>query len=114
MLEICLSRELDVYPTSRSIARKEVSRSRCLHHQVFNYKSLKSQIKNSEELFLHLNARSVVNKADDISEICEELHPALILITETWLDGSCPKGTAVPKGYTIVRKDRSEQGWKKC
>ena len=73
-----------------------------------SYKSLKSQIKNSEELFLHLNARSVVNKADDISEICEELHPALILITETWLDGSCPKGTAVPKGYTIVRKDRSE------
>ena len=73
-----------------------------------SYKSLKSQIKNNEEVFLHLNARSVVNKTEELREICQEINPALVLISETWLDGSCPKGTAVPQGYTIIRKDRSE------
>ena len=72
------------------------------------HKFLKTQIKNDEELILHLNARSIVNKADEVKEICQELSPAMLLISETWLDKSCPKGTAVPEGYKILRKDRSE------
>ena len=73
-----------------------------------SWKSLKNHIKKDEEIFLHFNARSLINKGDEILEICQELNPALILFTETWFDESCPKGTCVPKGYKVLRKDRSE------
>ena len=72
------------------------------------YKFLKTRIKNDEEIILHLNARSIANKADEVKEICSDINPALLLLTETWLDESNPKGTAVPEGYKIIRKDRSE------
>ena len=70
---------------------------------------LSKQIKKNEEIIIHFNARSIVEKGDEIQEICLKLKPALIFLTETWLDESCPKGTAVPEGYTIIRKDRSEE-----
>lgn len=60
-----------------------------------------------EEVILHFNARSVVDKEDEIKEVAKNVKPAAIFITESWLDESCPKGTAVPDNYTIIRKDRS-------
>ena len=74
-----------------------------------SWDTLKKQLKEDEDIIIHLNARSIVEKGDDIFEICSKLKPALLLITESWLDDSCPKGTSVPKGYRIIRKDRSDE-----
>ena len=74
-----------------------------------SWDTLRKQIKKDEDIIIHLNARSAVEKGDDINEICNKLKPALILLTESWFDDSCPKGTAVPKGYKIIRKDRSDE-----
>ena len=74
-----------------------------------SWEELAKQINKDEEIIIHLNARSAVEKGDDIEEICDKLKPALLYSTETWFDDSCPKGTAVPSGYSIIRKDRSEE-----
>ena len=74
-----------------------------------SWDDLRKLVNGNEEIIIHLNARSVVEKGDYILELCTKLKPALVFLTETWLDESCPKGTAVPKGYTIIRKDRSEE-----
>ena len=42
-----------------------------------------------------------------MTDIANRIKPAAIFITETWLDDSCPKGTAVPENYTVIRLDRS-------
>ena len=60
-------------------------------------------------IILHFNAGSVINKVDELKEVAVTMKPAAIFITETWMDDSCPKGTAVPEGYTIIRKDRSSE-----
>ena len=91
------------------------------HNQTFDYEScktedlpeswasLKKKLGKDEEIFLHFNARSAVNKSEEIQEICYTLKPALVLLSETWFDHSCPKGTSVPEGYSILRKDRSDR-----
>lgn len=65
--------------------------------------------KKDEEIILHFNARSIADKVDELKEIANNIKPAAIFITETWLDDSCPKGMAVPENYTIIRKDRSSE-----
>ena len=86
------------------------SRNKCSQDELpETFDELKKEMKKNEEIMIHLNARSIVEKGDEIQEICQKLKPALIFLTETWLDESCPKGTAVPEGYTIIRKDRSEE-----
>ena len=60
-----------------------------------------------EEIFLHFNARSILGKEDDLENIANNIKPAAIFITESWMDDSCPKGSAVPENYKIIRKDRS-------
>ena len=42
------------------------------------YKFLKTQIKNYEEITLHLNAKSIVNRADDVKEIFQDTNSALL------------------------------------
>ena len=74
-----------------------------------SWDKLRNQINKDEEIIIHLNARSAVGKGDQIEEICLTLKPAVLFSTETWFDESCPKGTSVPTGYTIIRKDRSEE-----
>ena len=63
--------------------------------------------REGEEIILHFNARSMIDKEDEIQEIAKKIKPDAIFITETWLDESCPKGTSVPQNYSIIRKDRS-------
>ena len=63
----------------------------------------------NEEIILHLNACSIVNKADELEDIAKTIKPAAIFITESWMDDSCPVGTAVTEGYYVIRKDRSSE-----
>ena len=50
----------------------------------------------------------MLNKEEEIFDIIRLLNPDIICLTETWLDGSVPI-QYVPKGYKILRKDRSEE-----
>ena len=62
---------------------------------------------DTELLLLHYNCRSLVNKADEITKICDELNPGVVSLTETWFDNSVPQTAYIPEGYRILRNDRS-------
>ena len=68
---------------------------------------IKAEKGKDEEIILHFNARSLTAKEDSLTDIANKIKPAAIFITESWLDDSCPKGTAVPDNYTVIRHDRS-------
>ena len=68
---------------------------------------IKAEIGKDEEIILHFNARSLAAKEDSLTDISNKIKPAAIFITESWFDDSCPKGTAVPDNYTVIRQDRS-------
>ena len=56
--------------------------------------------------FIHLNARSMYNKMSEIKLITKESNPAVLSITETWLDDSHTDDSISIEGYNIVRRDR--------
>ena len=60
------------------------------------------------KLLLSLNCRSISDKLDDLKDLIYRLEPLLVVLTETWLDPSHPKGTLSIAGYKHIRKDRTE------
>ena len=54
---------------------------------------------------LHFNCRSVKNKIDEIAYILQTTKPSILILTETWLDQSCPPGFLNFPGYHHFRKD---------
>ena len=64
---------------------------------------------DSEILILHYNCRSLLNKLEDLINICVKLNPSIICLTETWFDDSTPQTAYIPEGYRILRNDRSEE-----
>ena len=89
-----------------------------LHEDTINLtklsnKDLPDDLKNikttkNELLILHLNCGSMLNKTEEIQLIIDTLNPDILCITETWLDHSVPAQGHVPRGYKIIRKDRSD------
>ena len=63
----------------------------------------------NEFLILHYNCRSIINKATEIYNICKELQPSILCLTETWLDESTKIRNYIPEGYRVIRKDRDEK-----
>lgn len=61
-----------------------------------------------EMLIIHMNCRSVINKLEELEQICIELNPDIVCLTETWMDDSIPIKSHIPSGYKIIRKDRSD------
>ena len=61
-----------------------------------------------EILILHMNCRSIINKFEEIVQICKELCPDILCCTETWMDESVPVNSHVPTGYRVIRKDRND------
>ena len=71
---------------------------------------IESLYSNKDELLIiHINARSVVNKIEEIKLLCYEIKPDILCITETWLNQSVPLNAMTPLGYKILRHDRSEK-----
>ena len=64
---------------------------------------------SNELLILHYNCRSMRNKAEEIYNICIELQPSILCLTETWLDQSTKQLSYIPEGYNIIRLDRTEK-----
>ena len=56
--------------------------------------------------FIHLNARSMSNKMSEIKIITRESNPAVLSITESWLDESHTNESISIEGYNFVRRDR--------
>ena len=59
-------------------------------------------------LIININCRSVADKLDDLKELVYDLQPLLVVLTETWLNESHPKGLLNIKGYKSYRNDRTE------
>ena len=58
--------------------------------------------------FIHLNARSLLNKTNEMMWLCNRHSYNVIAVTETWLDDSIPNGSILPNGYSMAcRSDRS-------
>ena len=57
---------------------------------------------------MHLNCRSVNGKLDQIGHILHTVKPDILVLTETWLDSSNPKGTLKFGGYKQFRRDRNQ------
>ena len=57
----------------------------------------------------HSNARSIINKLEDIYSIAEEYH--ILCFSETHLDQSIDSSSLVLEGFELpIRKDRSQYG----
>ena len=55
---------------------------------------------------LQINARSIINKKEELEAVAYEKQPDLILITETWAKDKHSIGEVNLKGYDSHRKDR--------
>ena len=64
--------------------------------------------------FVHLNARSLLPKISELRHFAVKTKPAIIAITETWLDKSVTEGEVGIDGYTLQRNDRNRSGGVVC
>ena len=64
--------------------------------------------------FLHLNARSLLPKIEELRLVAQNSHAAVIGITETWLDHSVTDHEIIIPNYTVIRKDRNREGGGVC
>ena len=62
--------------------------------------------KKADLLILFFNARSLVNKVDELKILVKEKKPDIIGIIETWLTDSISDGEISISDYTFVRRDR--------
>ena len=69
--------------------------------------NIKSQ--TNELLIINLNARSLLNKEEELFQLIKDTDADIICVSETWYDDSIPISTNVPKNYNIIRKDRSQK-----
>ena len=65
------------------------------------------QRRSSNFDLLHFNARSLFPKRSEVRLLCSTTSPAVVAVTETWLDGQVPDGSFLPPHYTAAcRTDR--------
>ncbi|KAK9678930.1 hypothetical protein QE152_g40424 [Popillia japonica] len=60
--------------------------------------------------FVHLNARSLLNKFDEIALVIQSSNADFFAITETWLSSDIADQVVGVNGYQIVRNDRVGRG----
>jgi ribonucleases P/MRP protein subunit RPP40 len=83
-----------------------------------NILDLKSTIRNEASRYksiiagtlncLYFNARSIVNKIQDLELLLRDENPDIVGITETWLNASILDSEMMIEGYTLLRKDRRD------
>ena len=57
----------------------------------------------------YCNARSVINKTDELELYVVEENPDLICITESWANANIGDGEINMNGYTVFRRDRKNR-----
>jgi hypothetical protein len=69
-------------------------------------KTTNAALDGSLPKFLLLNARSILNKKEELEVIISQCSPDVVMITETWLSDIVPDEVVnIPK-FSLVRKDR--------
>ena len=58
--------------------------------------------------FLYLNARSVMNKLDELAVVVEACNPDVVGITESWATGEIMDSELSMEGYVLFREDRRD------
>ena len=53
-----------------------------------------------------LNARSTINKKDELNIMVDDINPHIIGITESWANNDISDAELVLEGYAMFRKDR--------
>jgi hypothetical protein len=64
--------------------------------------------------FLHLNARSLLPKLEEIKILAMNTNAAVMGITETWLDSSVTDTEIGIPNYLVTRRDRNREGGGVC
>ena len=64
--------------------------------------------------FLHVNARSILPKIDEIRHLAKKTNCAVLGVTETWLDNSVNNAEINIEGYLLERNDRNREGGGVC
>ena len=64
--------------------------------------------------FIHINARSMFHKISEIRLLAMKIKPAVISITESWLDISQTDESIKIDGYNILSRDRLTHGGGVC
>ena len=59
---------------------------------------------------MYYNARSIVNKLDELSAICSVENPDIVCIVESWLGPEIEDNEIAIASYSIVRLDRNRHG----
>lgn len=59
---------------------------------------------------LNINARSIVNKTNELESVLLSHSPHVVVITETWLHGEISDTDLIPPAYKIIRRDRTSRG----
>lgn len=57
-----------------------------------------------------MNARSIVNKTDQLEAVLLAYNPHVVVITETWLHSEICDQDLVPPAYEMYRRDRASRG----
>ena len=64
--------------------------------------------------FVHMNIRSLIPKISELRIFAAQSKPAVLALTETWLDETVLNSEVNIDGYTINRKDRCRNGGGVC
>jgi hypothetical protein len=56
------------------------------------------------------NVRSLVSKMDEVKLRVSQLHPSIVIFTESWLSDETPDSAVALDGYSVSRKDRNSLG----
>ncbi len=64
--------------------------------------------------YVHINARSLLPKLDELRILLTRARVAVLAVTETWLDDSVTDEELKIPGYQVVRKDRDRHGGGVC
>ena len=57
-----------------------------------------------------LNARSIINKKNELNIMVDDIKPHIIGITESWAHNDITEAELGLEGYVMFRKDRIEKG----
>lgn len=59
---------------------------------------------------ISLNARSIVNKVNELEHMLLQYDPHICVLTETWLHDMIRDDEIIPPGYKMQRRDRASRG----
>src|SRR5277367_485801 len=94
---------------ARSVSTQWTKPNHMVKKKGVNETTCETQNKNTLDIIL-INARSIINKSDELISLLELYDPFLLFITETWLKNDIPLDSIFTSDYQIFRKDRDSRG----